>query len=175
MINVKATITGGEGLQKELEAEEGAIRAALPRALNEVGGEMAGHLMHFLQTVWYEGYTPKEYVRRTNDPSLGIGIMEMSNVRYSADGYSLAFDYLPSGSHAVQAWSARTGDELIESIQTGELAGKPPKRPFWNMFVRDLENGFVFETLKRSSFPYELVSEATKDVVFSSGESLLRE
>lgn len=175
MIDVKATISGAEELQQELEAEESAIRAALPNALNQVGGEMMGRLQFFLQNVWYEGYTPNEYLRRTDNPSLGISIMDTVNMMYSATSTELAFEYLPPGAHAINySFPTRTGDELIEAIQTGELVGSPPPRPFWNRFVEDLQGGFVFDALQRSSFPYELITEASGDVVFAGGESLLR-
>lgn len=178
MIDVKVTVGGENGLQQELDKEEAAIRAALPSALNQVGGEMVGRLQTFLRDVWYYGYVPKKYSRRTDDPSLGIAITDVGNMRYTASGNSLAFEYLPGGSHAIDyGLPIRTGDELIESIQTGRLLGNPPPRPFWNMFVRDVQNGFIFDALKRSGFPYELVSEASYngDVYFEGGESLLQE
>lgn len=176
MIDVKVTVDGEGELWQELAEEEKAIRAALPSALNQVGGEMVGRLQTFLREVWYEGYTPKEYARRTDDPSLGIGITSIANIRYAATGNSLAFVYSPSGAHAINyGLPLRTGDALIEAIQTGELVGKAPKRPFWNMFVEDMQNGFILEALKRSSFPYKLVPEVGGDVTFEGDESLLRD
>lgn len=177
MIDVKVTVSGVEGLQQELDTEEKAIRTALPSALYQVGGEMVGRLQTFLRDVWYKGYTPKQYERRTDDPSLGISIMDITNILYSANSNSLAFEYIPGGTHAIDyGLPLNTGDELIEAIQTGNLVGNPPKRPFWNMFVEDMQSGFIFDALKRSSFPYELVSEAdyNADVWFNGDESLLQ-
>lgn len=164
-----------DGLDEELEKEIAKIESYIPMALEGVGSEMIWDLQEHIQQDWYEPWKPKEYRRRTVNPSLGTPLGSDKNINVSVKGKSLDFDYSPTGKHVVKAWHTRDGDVLIESIQTGELWGNPPPRPFWNNFVEEQKNEKIMQNFV-NYFPkeYKVIAEGgEKDVDFDSGESLL--
>lgn len=128
------------GLESDVQKETEKINKHIPVALQKVSGDMLYSFYSYLFGTWYEGYTPVSYQRRTDNPSLGRPLGDPENITISVDNGKLTFDYSPTGEHAYQYFGkVNNGNDLIESIQTGELWGNPPPRPFWNNFVKEQE------------------------------------
>lgn len=134
------TISGLEGVQNDFETERNKINARIPAALEYVGSEMASALDSHLVSDWYAPWEPAVYERRSDGAGGFPGLLSGEYTRRAVKGNTLWFAFTPSGAYEPPIWNTRSGDELIESIQTGELAGDPPPRPFWNRFVDDMED-----------------------------------
>ena len=132
------------------------VNKKIPLALERVGAEMQASLTKHLWNDWYSMYTPKEYLRRTDHPSLGTSILHANTMDIHVNGNSLEFTYTPIGEYPeAPEWHTNDGDRLIESIQTGKLWGNPPPRPFWNNFVNEMAHGDIVNALA-DALPYKI-------------------
>ena len=169
----KVTITGLDTIDEDFELESRKIEKAFPHALHYVGSEMIANLRKHIFEDWYQQYTPTLYQRRTDDPSLGQGLMSLDYMDAQIQGSQMQFIYEPSGDHANAAYHTRDGDKLIEFLQVG-AEGIPP-RPFWNFFVEEQKNSGIMEAFMRGMKPYEVIPEGGEnDVVFEGNESMLQ-
>lgn len=167
------TISGLESIQEDVNAEIQTIWTKVPKALNNVGREMIVNLQKHIENEWYYGFFPKTYKRRTDDSSLGTPLGSADYMDYSANGGRLEFTYVPKGDHENSEWHTRDGDDLTESIQTGELKGDPPPRPFWNSFLFEQEQSGIINAFAEGMLPdYKVVSDGN-DVVGVESESSL--
>lgn len=169
-------ITGFSTLDQEIKKQFDAVDKSAAKALDVVLSDMRNDLQRHIQEDWYRQYTPNRYQRRTDNPSLGTPLGSEKNIKelhsYNSLGErSIELEYSPSGEHASSFWSKRNGDALIKSIQTGNLLGNPPPRPFWNKFVEDEEDKII-PTLRRNMAPHKL--ETDNDIVDLT-ESILEE
>lgn len=169
------TIEGIESIQQDLNTETTQIYQAIPTALQQVGSDMIATLQKHINDEWYHRYTPRSYKRRTDNPALGTPLGSESNMAYSVSGASLDFTYIPTGEHQNNSWHTRDGDDLIDSIQLGKLAGSPPPRPFWNSFVNDEEhNGVINSFISGMKSKYQVIEEGNpRDVIGIVNESAL--
>lgn len=161
------------GLEEELQAELKKIERQIPYALTNTGVEMARDLQSTLHRVWYKGYTPAVYERRTDDPNLGTPIGSDENFDISTDVATkvLNFIFEPDGDNA-KFETMRGGDKLIEWIQKehkyGEIRhGKVvsreatttiPARPFWNIFLEEQSRGGIIEKFIKGMSPYQVIA-----------------
>lgn len=161
---MKANILGFEDFEREVEQEIKKIDALSVSFLHVLGNEMETKLNLHLIGDWYEKYYPKDYKRRTDYPSLGKGLLNKDYKDIEINGKKLTFTYLPSGEHEYKKWETRNGDELIEWIQTGNLIGDPPKRPFWNNFVFDMETS-IMDMFVGEMKPYTVIYDRSEQFV----------
>lgn len=154
-LNVKVDI---KGLDKELTELIKPIKPKISQALNSVGDMLKTDLQQKARQIWYLGYTPEVYKRRTDNPALGTPLTSEKNMAVDVTGTKLEFSYFPTGEHLNQGWHTDDGDNLIENIQRGALWGEPPARPFWNFFVEDNENFLLFEYFEYFMKPYKIVA-----------------
>ena len=169
-------ISGFDTLEAEVKAECDKIQAKIPEALDEVGALMISKLQQHIKNDWYKHpFRPSIYQRRTDDPSLGtpLGSDDKDNMGYdpptlTPDGAALHFYYTPTGEHKEEIWHTRDQDELISFLQMGN-ADMPP-RPFWNNFVRDMEDS-ILPVLSEGMQPYLLTGDKTDS--FDLSEFLL--
>lgn len=134
------------GLENDIKKQEKIIENTIPKALQYVGAEMMFSLQKHIAQDWYKAYIPSSYQRRTDNPSLGTPLgseKNMTPVENMVRGKNLTFNYYPTGEYIDGFYYVRNGNDLIESIQTGNLWGEPPPRPFWNNFVHDQEREAV--------------------------------
>lgn len=187
-----------EGLDEELNNEIAQIKKQIPKALENVGGEMIESLSRHLDEDFYNKYSPVAYRRRYTE-----GLRNKKNMIATVKGRTLQFEYKPSGKPTgtlgqTQNWSdelenwlkqfhktattpifspAHENDDLIVWAQKRHEIGKYeiPARPFWNIFVEEQKNGGIFNAFSVGMLPnYEVIKEnGENDVVFDSGESLL--
>ena len=163
------------GLEEDFGKEVNSIKKEVNYALTQTGVELAHDLQSTLNREWYNKYKPKVYKRRTDDPSLGtpIGSDENFDETYTdPTKQMLYFAYNPTGRHIKPAWSERNGDSLIAWIQnehnyankeTGEIDFTIPARPFWNIFVREQENGGLMEKFIKAMSPkYTVIEDRDK-------------
>jgi hypothetical protein len=158
------------GLESDFETEIANINKHIPLALSSVGADMEDNLQKHLYYDWYLANTPKEYKRRTDNPKLGTPLGSEKNINYVAYGNNLLFTYTPTGEHEDEYWHTSDGDELIINIQTGELVGTAPPRPFWNNFVEEQQQKLIV-TFAEAMRPYNVIRE--KDEKIDLSEFLL--
>ena len=97
------------------------------------------------------------YERRIGRTGPYAPIESQEYIDYNLSDNTLIFSYEPQGAHWVERWSNKhNGDNLIVSIQTGDLAGNAPPRPYWNRFVSEMENGGILSTFATGIKPYLL-------------------
>ena len=154
-LNVKVDV---KGLDKELTELIKPIKPKISQALNSVGDMLKINLQQKARQIWYLGYTPEVYKRRTDNPALGTPLASEKNMTVDVTGTKLEFSYFPTGEHLNQGWHTDDGDNLIENIQRGALWGEPTARPFWNFFVEDNENFLLFEYFEYFMKPYKIVA-----------------
>ena len=155
------------GVEQDLQKEQKKIAHEVDRALVEVGVELKNDLQFFLKEVWYKGYDPVQYERRTDDNSLGTPLGDESNFDYWAVRQKLTFSYEPTGKHKEKEWSEREGDKLIEWIQSSHEIEDSyiPARPFWNDFLdAQMEGGLIEKFIKAMSSKYHVESEDSDNV-----------
>ena len=135
--------------------------------------EMVNNLQEHVTRDVYDAYEPYVYERRIGRTGPYAPIESQEYIDYNLSDNTLIFSYEPQGAHWVERWSNKhNGDNLIVSIQTGDLAGNPPPRPYWNRFVSEMENGGILSAFASGMKPYTLQTEG-KDVVFAGNESML--
>lgn len=161
-MQISVNVFGQEELQKELKEEVRQIDERAHLALFPLGFEIGKTLDRHLRSDWYEEYSPSMYQRRTDDPSLGNGLMSPAYKDYDITGKRLTFTYEPSGEHQIEAFHDRDGDELIDSIQFGKDISAPP-RPFWENTLDELENGGILNGFIEQMKPYKVIPD--KDVI----------
>lgn len=185
MFEFNVEISGLGQIMQEYAKEEEEIKQRINRGLSDLEGDMRAMLGYTLQEIWYEGYKPKAYLRRTDDSSLGIAITRDENVESTVKGTQLLFEYNPTGEHEVPEWSERNGDELIEWIQTKHFYGggtdeekfenknaQIPARPFWNIFVDRVKNELAMSSIKASlGKDYVLIADGN-DFLLDGNEKL---
>ena len=180
------TMRGEETLANDLNDEVLAISNISHDALYRVGSDMIMSLQYHIREDWYEPWgPPKAYERRTNtgDPD---ALGSEKNMHPDVNGLSLSFVYAPTGRHTVREWNSRSGDALIETIQTDSgWTWEPDKdkrgreimpRPFWNNFGEEMRNGEAFDSFERgfAGHGYDLIREAgQKDMEFPANEGML--
>lgn len=154
------SVVGTNTIQRDLETELKNIENQSNLALNNIGAEMVNTLQKFINEVWYKGYKPKVYKRRT-DGAGGTPIGSRENMDYKVSKRQLYFSYEPTGEHINPKWSNRNGDKLIEHIQQGlnDYTEKEiPPRPFWNDFIEE-EQFELFSTFKNAMLPYSVIAD----------------
>lgn len=182
----KVTVSGEETLTNEINDQIALVSRAATDALRLVGSDMISSLQRHIRHDWYEPWgPPKDYERRTNknDPD---ALGSEKNMHVDPNGLSLAFVYAPTGRHEVRAWNKRSGDALINTIQTGSgWSWKPTKdrkkreimpRPFWNNFVEEQRNGALFDAFEYgfSERGFDLIREGkNRDMDFPANEGML--
>lgn len=168
MVDIKITAEI-VGLEEDVEKELNKVRKQIPHALQIVGNEMQMDLQSTLHRVWYEGYKPKYYKRRTDNPDLGTPIGSDDNffidIMRSQGGGILDFEFLPDTGRA-----SVPSDDLIRFIQSGREYSNTtvPPRPFWNTFLREQSQGKFIENFIRAMGRNDLVAdENDRNVDFS--------
>lgn len=162
-LRIKAEIIG---LQEELEKETKRIEKQVPTALMIAGAEMENALNRNLWAIWYEGYKPARYPRRTDNSSLGTPIVSEDYVDYFISGKNrLEFHFNPEWEHKTwEQWSF-TPDEGIEWIQREH--GDIPARPFWNVFLREQSQGqFIDNFIKAMGRTDIIADEKDRNIDF---------
>ena len=171
---ITINVTGQETLTEEIETFVNGVDSSIPVALNEVGAHLGEKLDTRLREDWYNGYKPHTYIRRTDNPIFGKGLMSDEykdyfveskplNEKNTRSTKRLTFTYEPSGEHAIESWHKRDKNALIRSIETGKLYGDPPPRPFWEDFVDELENGDAMDLFITAMKPYSVILEGEDD------------
>lgn len=169
----RVDIKGLDTLEKDYNEEETNIKKQIPKALGIVGNEMVNNLQEHVTKDVYDKYEPYVYERRIGRTGQYAPIESQEYIDYNLSDNTLTFSYEPQGAHWVERWSNKhNGDNLIVSIQTGDLAGNAPPRPYWNRFVSEMENGGILSSFATGMKPYTLQTEG-KDVVFAGNESML--
>lgn len=182
----KVTVSGEETLTNEINDQVALVSRAATDALRLVGSDMISSLQRHIRHDWYEPWgPPKDYERRTdkNDPD---ALGSEKNMHVDANGLSLAFVYAPTGRHEVRSWNKRSGDALIETIQTNSgWTWEPTKdrkrreimpRPFWNNFVEEQRNGALFDSFVRGfeGHGFDIERESgSRDLDFPANEGML--
>jgi len=167
------SINGLETFTEEYTENELRIMQAIPDALEYLGSEMQSSLANHLQIDWYAAYKPEVYKRRSDGYGVFPGLTDDIYFDRGVTGMTLRFEYSPSGAYVPDALHTRDGDELIEAIQTGELMGDPPPRPFWNNFVKDMESGGFFNGFS-AGFSKEFPLISTPGEIVLDGDEYLR-
>lgn len=181
------TIRGEETLTNELNDLVGDIKNVCGYGLQFASSEMISSLQEHIQRDWYDPWgPPKDYERRTDHPGDGTPLGDERNMNVRVSDLSLSFIYAPTGKHTVRAWSKRSGDALINTIQTGSgWSWKPTKdrkkreimpRPFWNNFVEEQRNGALFDAFEYgfSGRGFDLIREGkNRDMDFPANEGML--
>lgn len=168
---IKCTIQGLEGIYQEYHKNEQIIKNQIPIALDNVGSDMKNRLQKYIHEIWYLGYTPSVYERRTDDNSLGVPLGDDSYIDISTtpkmegNVAGLVFSYEPKGDHVKTEWHDRDNDALIEFLQLGK--GKIPPRPFWNSFVAEMQSGGAIESFIRNMAPIVVVPDGADDLDMS--------
>ena len=174
---ITINVTGQETLTEEIETFVKGVDSAIPVALNEVGAHLGEKLDTRLRDDWYNGYKPHTYIRRTDNPIFGKGLMSDEYKDYSVEikpkTKRLTFTYEPSGEHAIESYHKRDKNALIRSIETGELYGDPPPRPFWENFVDELENGDAMDLFITAMKPYSVILDGEDDRYINFNSSYL--
>jgi hypothetical protein len=168
----RVEITGLETIEKDYSEEEISIRKQIPKALGIVGSVMINSLQEHVARDVYNQYEPNDYERRIGRNGKYAPIESQEYMDYSILDDTLTFSYEPHGDHWESRWHKRDGDNLIVSIQTGNLAGKPSPRPYWNRFVSEMENGGILSSFASGMKPFTLQADGN-DVIFSGNESML--
>lgn len=180
------SIQGEDTLSNEVNDQILAVSRAATDALRLVGSDMIESLQRHIRHDWYEPWgPPKDYERRTgkNDPD---ALGSEKNMHVDPHGLSLSFVYSPTGRHEVRAWNKRSGDALIETIQTNSgWTWEPTKdkkrreimpRPFWNNFVEEQRNGAAFDSFVRGfeGHGFDIEREnGNMDMDFPANEGML--
>ena len=163
------------GLKEDLEKEHKKIKTHVNYALTETGVEMTYDLISALRRDWYGQYKPSVYERRTDNPSKGTPLGDMSNFDETytdPTNQILHFVYNPTGTHENPDWNTRSGDNLIEWIQRMHEYKRPgsdepylkiPARPFWNNFIDELINGGIMSKFIKAMSPTYTVLEDKSD------------
>lgn len=181
------TIRGEETLTNELNDLVGDIKNVCGYGLQFASSEMISSLQEHIQRDWYDPWgPPKDYERRTDHPGDGTPLGDERNMNVRVSDLSLSFIYAPTGKHTVRAWNKRSGDALINTIQTGSgWSWKPTKdrknreimpRPFWNNFVEEQRNGALFDAFEYgfSGRGFDLIREGkNRDMDFPANEGML--
>jgi len=165
-IGVKIEAFGFEGIEKEVKL---ILNAKVGREIsNAVYSELKNTLEQHIKDDVYREYSPKEYIRRSENPSMGISLYQAVSEEqythqigpfdYSSMEWVAGISYEPTGQHENILWSDLSGDELIRRIETKRPPynwepRKPPlipKRPFWHRFVKEMiEGGRFAEVIER--------------------------
>lgn len=183
-MDLTISVSGFDTVQEDIDHAAKDILKRIPSALQTVGNELEEKLKLYAHDIWYSGYAPEKYDRRTDDPSLGTPLAASSNIEKTVNGASLLFSYEPVSDHVKPYWQGRAdGDFLINILQTakgGHWAYHTPpipKRPYWNAFLDDLESGGAINAFIHGMSPdYVVIPEGgKKDVDFQAGESRLDE
>ena len=153
-IGVKIEASGFEAIEKEAKL---ILNAKVGREIsNAVYADMKEALEQHIKDDVYRSYYPQEYLRRSENPSLGTSLLKSAETAkqigpfdYSTMELVAGLEYEPTGEHDNSAWYGVDGDLLIGRIEKKEppyqyepRKGKGiPKRPFWQMFVEELIEG----------------------------------
>lgn len=134
-------------LDKLLQEETAKIESRIPSALEHVGREMQLNLIKHIEKDVYAKYSPQDYERRSENNSLGLPLTSRENIMTITKGNNLTFRYVPTGQYKGEgSWKIRHGDELIKAIETGELEGDAPKRPFFQNFIDEQLYGGIMNS-----------------------------
>ena len=159
------------GLKEDLEKEEKSIKKQVDYALLNVGAEMQSELKQFIETGVYDKYSPREYLRRSADPSYGRPLTDDDNFDIGVKRQTLEFLYEPTGEHKKNpAWHDIDNDELIEWLQhEHEIGGSYiPPRPFWNDFIdKQADGGFMEKFIREMSPKYKIITDETDETAMN--------
>lgn len=173
--------TNVEGVREDINEEKKEIEISSLIALSEVGEDMKLCLQEHIHNDWYEKWgEPREYQRRTDDPSLGTPIGDISNMESYVLKSGLRFRYNPKGNHKNEKWSIQNGDDLIRIIQdnlgwkwkpTEDTEGRMiMPRPFWDNFVEEEEtralSSFI-NALRKVNGEIDIVEEPNERIDLS--------
>lgn len=168
-------------LREDLESATREVKAQIPFALHYVGAEMRERLQEKARTVWYDGYTPLNYDRRT-DTGEGIALADSRTMQIDVDEDSLSFTYEPVSNQWIPPDEDVSGDHLINIIQTGtggfwispKGEKRVPPRPYWNEFIADMENDGIISAFIAGMEPFTVVKDG-RDVFDLSDFKLLED
>lgn len=164
-------VSGLESIDADFQKELQTIDNLIPFALQAVASEMKNSLQTHLKNDWYSGYSPKQYVRRTDGAS-GEGLMSPTYIDIAVNNKTLSFSYEPKGDYPDNPkYHTRDGDDLIQSIQSGKLYGNPPQRPFWNNFVDEMADRGIMDAFRKGMSPYVIIPSGN-DVELDGDEKL---
>lgn len=156
----KVTVTGLETIDTDFNEEMKKINSGVASALNLVASEMTDALKKHIKEDWYDPWgPPKEYIRRTDNPSYGRPLGGDKNITLEKDATSLTFIYSPSGEHQIGKWNTHSGDSIIDILQENKgWSFEPSKdkkgrsimaRPFWDNFVSEMKDGGILDAFVR--------------------------
>lgn len=165
----KVTINGSETIKEDYNKIINQLRIDTNNALNQMGKTLIASLQNHINIDFYDKYDPKSYPRRKDFPQYGKSLLSEDYMNIDVTGTMLAMEYLPRGEHSGKMkdtlnWKKKQqggnapikpnplhGNELIARLQTGKgydwklKNGDYPPRPFWNLFIEDVEKNFEGE------------------------------
>lgn len=170
---LKITVRGANSIVKDVNEIIPDISAQAESALRIVGREMRESLSsEIIPREVYEKYQPVEYIRRSEDPSLGTPLNAVTSPPFGylveRDGreMNLKFFYLPDGRHKVQEWHSRDEDTLIKWLQEGVPEKGIPPRPFWEIFLEE-QSTDALHTFAENMKPFDVSLENGEKIDFS--------
>lgn len=140
------TIMGIEGIEQDFNALTPRIDRAVVGGLNAVSSDMSAALKKHIELDVYAMYTPKDYLRRSDNPAYGTPLNSDENIGATVVDNTLIFGYVPTGEHSLYEEEI-DNDDLIRVIELGKgyqwFVGKRkiPPRPFWDNFVTEMIQG----------------------------------
>lgn len=174
-ISVKVTASGFEEIEQEAKR---LFTASVARELsNAVYADMKDALQEHIRDDVYAAYTPKEYIRRSKDPSMGTSLrasvenesytQQIGPFDYSTGEVVAGLSYEPTGEHENWKWTDLDGDKLIGRIEKKEppynwepkKGPKIPERQFWQLFVEEMIEGGRFARTVESELKRMRIAE----------------
>lgn len=152
-------ISGTETITEDFEKIKSKLNVDINDSLNRMSIYLITQLQNHINTDVYKKYYPHEYKRRSENSLLGRSLLSEEYMDLQVNGTRLSFTYLPSGEHQNSKWNLKDGNDLINVLQTAigyrweSEYDKIPPRPFWNLFIEDVERNF------ESRFIFELQSK----------------
>lgn len=140
------TISGIESITRDFEAFTPRINRAVSAGLNAVSSDMSASLKKHIELDVYAAYDPKDYLRRSDNPSYGTPLNSDENIGATVVDNTLIFGYVPTGEHSLYDEEI-DNDELIRVISLAEgyqwfvKKRKIPPRPFWDNFLAEMIYG----------------------------------
>ena len=133
-----------EDFNISLNEIETGINATMP-ILKDI---MVDALKNTINSEVYAKYSPKQYLRRSENPSLGTPLIDIeANSDITITNNEIVINYEPTGEHDNLNWWSRDGDDLINWISTSHdgIPARPFMDEYSNLMLQGngLEDGFV--------------------------------
>lgn len=172
-------ISGTETISEDFEKIKSKLNVDINDSLNRMSIYLITQLQNHINIDFYDKYDPTSYPRRKDYPQFGKSLLDKEYMDIETGLNTLTLTYLPQGGHSGKMkdtlnWNKKKGgkngdnpikpnpvhgNELIQRLQTGQgydwqkKDGGFPPRPFWNLFIEDVERNF------ESRFIFELQSK----------------